>query len=233
MRIPRLHARSMRRAAGAGLAVLLGACFAADPMPSPGAPDTERILLSATPRRDGTFAVLGLIGLPGAVEGTGRLLVTHALTGAVSEVVTGAEGSFAAVVSGAAGDRLVLRYSAADGSRPSDPVEIFVPVYDEAAAGAPETPKVGADRQGAEAQLAVAAPDDSGVVRVTGSGLQPTHAAAVGNVRTGEVVEAVVPESGTLTLPLRARPDDALVVIVRSPETGSTSEIATLRVPAP
>jgi len=225
-------------ACGCGLGVV-----DADPMPSPGDPDASLVLVSASNALgDDGVGQVGLIGLPHAVKGAGFLEISDA-SSAVTVVAAGARGSFAAVVSGAAGDRLSIVYRETRDGPPSRPVQVIVNAYS-SLAGAPPTPETGAwdgengpagggtSRGGA--WIVVSAPDSHGLARIDGHLLQPGEIAVIGNTRTAQVLELEVDAAGDLFGTLPAAAGDTLVVIVSNPNAKRLpSEVASLRVPAP
>jgi hypothetical protein len=216
------------------LAVALAGCLAA-PMPSPGRPDRERILVSVSDavRQGGPVGIIGVVGLDGAAPGAGLVEIRQPFGGSVTIARSSVSGSFAAVLAAAAGDRLVIVFRESEDGAASDEVEllVFAPAADGVAA--PETDPASLDRTHVGGSMVASAADAEGRTRLTGEDLVAGHVAAVGNARTGEVVEAPVPASGALEVTLAARTGDTIVVIVRSPSDGRTSQLASLSVPAP
>lgn len=223
--------------AAAALAALAGCIGVADPMPSPEKPDQGRVLVSATDplRQDGPVDTVGVIGLPRAAPKAGFIVLHQLLTGTVTTVHAAADGTFAAVLAASAGDRLELTFKELADGPESDPVELNVVRWD--AAAAPNSPTGNPAVGGAtDAQLKAStpeasAPDGTGRTHVTGTGLTPGDIAAIGNVRTGQVLEVTVPLDGKVEVALAAAVNDTIVVIVRNPTTGLTSKVASLSVP--
>lgn len=217
-------------------ALVLSACFgAADPMPSPGRPDSGQILVSASDalRQGGPVDTVGVIGLEGAAPAEGYIVLTQPATATVTTVKAAADGTFAAVLAAAAGDRILVAFQETPDGPASDPVELGITLYDVAAA--PDTPESGVAASGAASVRAAAPaaspPDQAGKSRITGANLTAGELAAVGNVRTGQVVTSEVAGDGTLDVFIPAIANDSIVVILRQPTNGLTSRMVSLSVP--
>lgn len=232
------HAPSLLRCL-AGLCSLVISCVAADPMPTPGHPDRSKILISSTTSSHdgGPVDLIGIIGLASSVPGEGEVLLRSVLSGSITIARVGENGAFAAVLSGAAGDRVTVSYRETTDGPESEPVELDVLVQGDRAPNTP-TSDVEASVGGSAPALRASAPsatspDGRGRVTVTGEGLAAGQRVALGNVRTGEVVEIEVGADGRFSATIAAAAGDTLVVIVRDPASGATSGMASLAVASP
>lgn len=223
----------------AALASLAMSCLAADPMPTPGQPDDSKILVSSTEssRSGGPVDLIGVIGLAQSAPGEGEVLVRQPLSDTTTIARTGKDGSFAAVFPGAAGDRVILTFRESPEGPESEPVELSVVVQTDKSPLTPSADLEGASPANAPSLRTSApsatAPDGRGKVTVTGENLKPGERVAIGNVRTGEVVDVTVGADGKFSAVVGAASGDTLVVIVRDPATGATSGMTSVSVPAP
>ena len=227
---------ALRRLAGGFAALaLLGGCIAADPMPSPQRPDGDRIVVSATTaqRLSGPVDLVGIVGLDGAAQGVGFVEIRQPSAEWIIVARTSALGNFAAVVPGAAGDELRLTFRELPDGPASAELKLTVVRYDDTNDGTPQTPEGLTAGQVPEGSWVRADPPSGGMVQVVAGGLEAGLVAAIGNARTGEVVEATVDAEGGLTASVGATSGDTLVVIFRSTDSALTSEVVSLSVPAP
>ncbi len=232
----RAHGTAWRRALALGVLVLasFGGCDA-DPQPSPGIINRIRLILSTSHvvRPGGPLDLIGIIGLKTAAPGVGIVIVRTKFNGTAETVAT-ADGTFAALLPGAAGDELTISFKIGESGRESEAQTVTVPSVPEAVGGvnaSPATPTAdNVDTTGAS--ISAKTPRPAGTSEVTGTHLTAGHSAEIGNTRTGEVVEATVATDGTFSAIIGASANDSLVVIIRDPTTGLTSGSATLSVPS-
>jgi hypothetical protein len=238
MKTPRTAQCLRTLAALVGLLVA-GCIGAADPMPSPERPDANEIVVSSTSalRQGGPVDVVGVIGLAHAAPKAGFIELRQPFSDSVTVARASADGTFAAVFAGAAGDPILVSFRETEDGPSSDPVQISITLYESDAA--PATPETNPAHPGGNAGTLSAsapqatAPDGRGRTHVLGSGLLAGSVVAVGNTRTGEVVVVTVPETGAIDVPVAASTGDTIVVIIRNASTGLTSELASLSVSAP
>jgi hypothetical protein len=211
-----------------------GGCDA-DPMPSPGIVNQLKLILSTShvTRPGGPLDLIGIIGLKAAAPGSGFVVVRSPFSESVSAVT--ADGTFADLLPGAAGDQLTVTFKETSTGPESAPVQLTVPQPRTAAgaAASPSTPDTNpGDMNTAATSIAASKPDGQGQSDVTGHGLVAGQNAIVGNTRTGEVLEVMVSSTGTIDVLITAAVNDSIVVIVQDPNTGLTSGSASFSVPA-
>ena len=104
------------------------------PLPTPETPDGDRILLSSlTVAEDVGAEVPGLVamvGLPGAVEGTGEVRLHNARSGESFVISSTAAGTFTTSLMALPGDPLEVRFAIDTGAE-SEPAVVAVGKYDE------------------------------------------------------------------------------------------------------
>lgn len=215
---------------------LLAGCMA-DPMPSPNSPDRNRMILSASTavRGGGALDLVALVGLDGAVDGAGFVEIRQRFGESRTIVRSGETGTFAAIVSAAANDPLLVTFREQEDGPASSEVEITVTRFEtDAENGSPETPAaIGADDNEPEGAFVRALAPAEGRAQIEGAGFAAGLVVAVGNTRTGEVVEATTNGSGAFTATIGAAAGDTLVAIAQDGSGGLTSGAAALAVPVP
>ncbi len=98
------------------------------PIPSPIAPDEDKIVTSSLMLEVENEQPVAVVGFDGAVEGTGVVKLFNRRNGIESLVPTTRDGSFATAVSALPRD--VFEVSYVDGDRVSEPVEITIEALD-------------------------------------------------------------------------------------------------------
>ena len=127
---------------------------------------------------------------------------------------------------------LVLGVESVPDGLASAELKLTVVRYDDTNDGTPQTPEGLTAGQVPEGSFVQVEPPVGGVAQVTAGRLDTGLLAAVGNARTGAVVEATVDAEGGFTAGIGATAGDTLVVIFRSPDSALTSEVVSLSVPA-
>ena len=202
------------------------------PTPSPyeGTPDPTAIVTSALKGGGSTTEEVGVVGLPGAVEGEGTVIVTLSGKDAPIEVRSAVNGSFALTVEAAWDDVLTFAYKPDGAKAASETVDVRVDTW--AAAQAGTGLDLMPDRLSAtEAALSWVGEETLRFVAIKGY-LLANDFLVVANIERSEAWTAQSDEHGAATVDFKASPGDPFAVFARRPGTNKTSPMNLHSAPA-